>query len=87
MTDMLKNYEDGSVLIERWLRNENTLEFSGIWEKLNNPDFNSPEFEGIMTMAGLNRFTMAVKKWTESVKGIGVIAKVGKLGRVFGDMK
>ena len=40
------------MLIEKWLRNKNTVEFLGIWEKINNPDFNSPEFEGIMLEAG-----------------------------------
>jgi hypothetical protein len=56
------------------------LEFLGIWERINNPDFNSPEFEGIMANAGLNRFTLSVKKWTETAKGIGIIAKAGRYG-------
>ena len=46
LTDMVKNLENGLVLIEKWLRNKNTIEFLGIWEELNNPNFNSPEFEG-----------------------------------------
>ncbi|HEY5124564.1 MAG TPA: KilA-N domain-containing protein, partial [Ignavibacteria bacterium] len=48
LTDIVRNYEDGLALIEKWLRNKNTIEFLGIWEQLNNPGFNSPEFEGIM---------------------------------------
>jgi hypothetical protein len=48
---MVKNLEEGSSLIEKWLRNKNTVEFLGIWEKINNPDFNSPEFGGIMLEA------------------------------------
>lgn len=47
LTDMVKNFEDGLVLIEKWLRNKNTIEFIGIWEQINNLNFNSPEFEGI----------------------------------------
>ena len=58
LTDMARNFEDGVVLIEKWLRNKNTIEFIGIWEQLYNPDFNSPEFEGIKNEAGLNRFTV-----------------------------
>ena len=57
LTDMVRSFEDGSVLIEKWLRNKNTIEFIGIWEQLNNPGFNSPEFEGIKSEAGLNHFT------------------------------
>ncbi|MBS1662565.1 MAG: KilA-N domain-containing protein [Bacteroidetes bacterium] len=80
LTDMVKNFEDGLVLIEKWLRNKNTVEFLGIWEKINNPDFNSPEFGGIMLEAGLNRFTLSVKKWREKTNGIGLIAKTGRFG-------
>lgn len=61
LTDMVKNMEDGLSLIEKWLRNKNTIEFIGIWEQLNNPNFNSLEFEGIMLEAGLNRFFLSVK--------------------------
>jgi hypothetical protein len=56
LTDMVKKFEDELALIEKWLRNKNTVEFSGIWEKINNPDFNSLEFGGIVLEAGLNRF-------------------------------
>lgn len=46
LTDMVRNIENGSALIEKWLRNKNTIEFIGIWEQMYNPNFNSPEFEG-----------------------------------------
>jgi KilA domain-containing protein len=78
LTDMVKNFENGLALIEKWLRNKNTVEFLGIWEKINNADFNSPEFGGIMLEAGLNRFTLSVKKWTEKTNGIGLIARTGR---------
>jgi len=47
LTDMDEGIENGLALIEKWLRNKNTIEFLGIWEELHNPNFNSPEFEGI----------------------------------------
>jgi len=78
MTDMVRGFEDGSVLIEKWLRNKNTIEFIGIWEQINNHLFNSPEFEGIMKEAGLNRFTLSVKKWVEKTNAIGLVAKTGR---------
>ncbi len=42
---------------------------------INNPVFNSPEFEGIKNEVGLNRFTLSVKKWIEKTNAIGLIAK------------
>ena len=47
LSDMTKAFEGGSALIEQWLRNKDTIEFLGIWEQINNEDFNSLEFEGI----------------------------------------
>lgn len=78
LTDMVRNFEGGSALIEKWLRNKNTIEFIGIWEQINNPSFNSPEFGGIMNEAGLNRFTLSVKKWVKKTNAIGLIAKTGR---------
>ena len=54
LTDMVRNIDNGLALIEKWLRNKNTIEFLGIWEGMYNPNFNSPEFEGIKNMAGLH---------------------------------
>jgi hypothetical protein len=51
---MVRNIENGLALIEKWLRNKNTIEFLGIWESMYNPDFNSPEFEGIKNMENIN---------------------------------
>ena len=61
LTDMVRNIENGLALIQKWLRNKNTIEFLGIWEEMYNPNFNSPEFEGIKNEAGLNRFVLSVK--------------------------
>ncbi len=83
LTDMVRTFEDGLVLIEKWLRNKNTIEFIGIWEQLRNPAFNSPEFEGIKNEAGLNRFTLSVKKWIEKTNAIGIVAKTGRYGGTY----
>jgi len=47
LTDMVRGIENGLALIEKWLRNKNTIEFLGIWEEMYNPGFNSTEFGGI----------------------------------------
>ena len=83
LTDMVKNIENGLALIEKWLRNKNTIEFLGIWEEMYNPNFNSPEFEGIKNEAGLNRFILSVKQWTEKTNSIGIIAKAGRYGGTY----
>lgn len=83
LTDMVKNIEHGLALIEKWLRNKNTIEFLGIWEEIYNPDFNSPEFEGIKNQAGLNRFVLSVKQWVEKTNSRGIIAKAGRYGGTY----
>ena len=83
LTDMVKGIENGLALIEKWLRNKNTIEFLGIWEEMYNPNFNFPEFEGIKNAAGLNRFVMSVKQWIEKTNSIGIIAKAGRYGGTF----
>ena len=83
LTDMVRNMENGLALIEKWLRNKNTIEFLGIWEEIYNPDFNSPEFEGIKSQAGLNRFVLSVKQWVEKTNSKGIIAKAGRYGGTY----
>lgn len=63
LTDMVRNEENGLALIEKWLRNKNTLEFLGIWEEMYNNNFNTLEYRLILNEAGLNRFIMSVKQW------------------------
>jgi hypothetical protein len=83
LTDMVKSIENGLVLIEKWLRNKNTIEFLGIWEEIYNSDFNSPEFEGIKNEAGLNRFSLSVKMWINKTNAIGIVAKAGRYGGTY----
>ena len=83
LTDMVRNIENGLALIEKWLRNKNTIEFLGIWEEMYNHDFNSLEFEGIKNEAGLNRFVLSVKQWVEKTNSIGIVAKAGRYGGTY----
>lgn len=59
LTDMMKA-KDGEFFVTDWLRNRNTLEYIGIWEKIYNPNFNYGEFAIIRNQAGLNRFKISV---------------------------
>ena len=83
LTDMVREVENGSALIEKWLRNKNTIEFLGIWEEMYNPDFNSPEFGGIMAEAGTNRFLLSAKQWIERTNARGIVAKAGRYGGTY----
>ncbi len=78
-----KNPDRTDDLIRNWLRNRNTIEFLGIWEQLNNPDFKPVEFDGFKTQAGLNSFTLTPKQWIEQTAAIGLISKAGRYGGTF----
>lgn len=82
ITDMLKAKE-GNFYVEHWLRNRNTVEFLGIWESINNPNFNSVEFDAIKSQAGLNSFKISTKEWSQRTGAIGLIAKAGRYGGTY----
>ncbi|WP_294669932.1 KilA-N domain-containing protein [uncultured Fluviicola sp.] len=83
LTDMASSFREGSGLIGKWITNKNTLEYLGVWEKINNPDFNYPEFGVIGQEAGTNRFIMSVGQWINRTKSIGMLVKAGRYGGTF----
>jgi hypothetical protein len=82
ITDMIKA-KDGDFFIADWLRNRNTIEFLGIWEKISNPDFNYGEFAIIKSKAGLNNYKISVKEWVEKTCAIGLRATAGRYGGTY----
>lgn len=70
-------------LVQNWLRNRNTIEFLGIWERLNNPDFNSIEFDGFRNKAGLNSFVLTPKQWIERTRAVGMVSRAGRYGGTY----
>jgi hypothetical protein len=82
ITDMLKA-KDGNFFISDWLRNRNTVEYLGIWERIHNPDFNYGEFAIIKSQAGLNNYKISVKEWTDKTNAIGLSAKAGRYGGTY----
>ena len=82
LTDMLK-VKDGDFFITDWLRNRNTLEYIGIWEKVYNPNFNYGEFAIIKSQAGLNSFKISVKEFVERTNAISIQAKAGRYGGTY----
>jgi len=82
LTDMLKA-KDGDFFISDWLRNRNTVEFLGIWERVHNPDFNYGEFAIIRSQAGLNSYKISVKEWVAKTNAVGLRATAGRYGGTF----
>ena len=82
LTDMLKA-KDGDFFITDWLRNRNTIEFLGIWEKIHNENFNYGEFAIIKSQAGLNSYKISVKQWVATTNAIGLQAKAGRYGGTY----
>jgi hypothetical protein len=83
LTDMVRNFDGGGALIEQWLKNKDTILFLGVWERIHNPDFNSPEFEGIRNEAGRNSFFLSVKKWITLTGAKGLTSSAGRYGGTF----
>ena len=78
-----KNKEEPNVVVANWMRNYNTIEYLGIWEQLNNPEFNPLEFEGYLKEAGSNAFTLSPQKWQKTTNAIGLFVKLGRGGGTF----
>lgn len=75
--------KDGDFFITDWLRNRNTLEFIGIWEKVYNPNFNYGEFAIIRNQSGLNSFKISVKEFVSRTHAISLQAKAGRYGGTY----
>jgi hypothetical protein len=69
-----KYSERTDYIIQNWLRNRNTIEFLGVLERINNPDFNPIEFDGIKSLAGLSSFVITMRRWVESSRATGLVA-------------
>ncbi len=69
--------------IRSWLRSKDTIEFLGLWEKLNNENFKPTEFDRFRNKAGYNFFTLAPQTWIKKVNAIGIISKSGRYGGTY----
>ena len=85
LTDMArhKNPVEPKDVVKNWIRNRTTIEFLGLWEKLNNPDFKGVEFDPLWIEAGSNSFTMSPTRWVELTNAIGIFTKTGVGGGTY----
>jgi len=85
LTDIAKHKEPdrSDHVIQNWMRNRNTIEFLGIWERLNNDAFKPLEFEGFRNRAGLNSFVLTPRQWINATHAIGLVSKPGRYGGTY----
>lgn len=82
LTDIakVKNSEFPADVVKNWMRNYSSIEFLGLWEKINNPNFKLVEFDGFKNKSGSNSFVLSPLKWIEKTGAIGIISKSGRYG-------
>lgn len=78
-----KNPQHSGQVINNWLRNHATIEYLGLWETLNNPNFKVLEFEYIKNKTGENAFVLTAQEWVENTNAIGIISKSGRYGGTY----
>lgn len=85
MTDIAryKNPDEPKDIVKNWMRSKTTIEFLGLWEKINNPEFKGVEFDSFKNEADSNSFVLSPSKWIEATNAIGIISKAGKSGGTF----
>ena len=85
LTDMAKykNAENTGLVISHWLSTRFAVDFLGIWEQINNPNFNLTEFSKIRFDAGTNGYVLSVKQWIDRTNAIGIISSAGRYGGTY----
>ncbi|MDP2336097.1 MAG: KilA-N domain-containing protein [Bacteroidota bacterium] len=78
-----KNAEEPKDVVKNWMRSKTTIEFIGLWEQLNNPNFKGVEFDSFLYVAGTNAFTLSPSKWIETTNAIGIVSRTGKNGGTY----
>src|SRR3989338_5104821 len=82
LTDIAKYKDDErtNYIVQNWMRNRSTIEFLGLWERINNRYFKGIEFDAFKNEAGSNSFSLTPKRWVESTGAVGLVVKVGRYG-------
>lgn len=85
LTDIARyrNSSEPNDVIKNWLRNRNTIEYLGLWEQMNNSNFNLSFFDDIRKESGLNSFVLSPQKWIKNSNAIGITSKSGRYGGTF----
>jgi hypothetical protein len=65
------------------MRTRSAIEFCGLWEQLNNPDFKGIEFDAFKNKFGSNSFTLTPQKRIEATNAKWMIPKCGRYSGTF----
>ena len=85
LTDIakVKNPDEPKDVVKNWLRSRSTLDFLGLWEHINNPNFKGVEFDSFKSQAGTNSFTLSPSKWIEATGAVGIRTTAGRTGGTY----
>lgn len=85
LTDMARyrDTERTNYIIQNWMRTRSAIEFCGLWEQLNNPNFKSIEFDAFKNESGANSFALTPQRWIDTTNAKGIISKSGRYGGTF----
>ncbi len=85
LTDIarVRNPDEPKDVVKNWLRNRPTVEYLGLWEKINNAAFKGVEFDSFKLQAGSNSFTLSPNKWIEATGAIGIKSTAGRGGGTY----
>ena len=85
LTDIAKykDSENPRYIIQNWLRNKSTIEFLGVWEQMNNSNFNRVEFNTVKNEEGSNSFVLTPQKWIETTNAVGIKSTAGRYGGTY----
>ena len=85
LTDIAKykDSENPRYIIQNWLRNKSTIEFLGVWEQMNNSNFNRVEFDAVKNEVGTNSFVLTPQKWIQTTNAVGIKSTAGRYGGTY----
>ena len=80
LTDLAKyvDSEEPKFPILSWMRNKDVIKYLGLWEEINNSNFNRVEFDTVKNESGSNSFRISPNKWINNTNAIGMVSKSGK---------
>jgi hypothetical protein len=78
-----KNPYEPKDVVKNWMRLRSTIDYLGLWEQLNNPNFKGVEFDTFRKESGTNSFTLTPQRWIETTNAIGIISKSGRYGGTY----
>jgi len=76
LTDMAKykNADIPGTVISHWMSTVFSVNYMGLWEKVNNPNFNLTGFREVKDQLSETGFALSPKQWIERTNAIGIVS-------------